>query len=104
MIPRLRVNFTEESVVAARAIEHHLYEQTWSSEDYDLIPQLRLLKVPALLLHGEYDLIPINIVREIAEAIPAARLDELDGCGHFSYLEQTDRVCSLIAEFLRQPR
>ena len=46
VIPRFRVNFTKESVVAARAIEHRLYEQTWSSEGYDLIPQLRLLDVP----------------------------------------------------------
>ncbi len=100
VIPRFRVNFTKESVVAARAIEHRLYEQTWSSEDYDLIPLLRLLDVPALLIHSEYDLIPIDVAREIAAAIPGSRLVELDGCGHFSYLEQTDRVLSVIAEFL----
>ena len=102
VITRLRINFTGESVVAARAIEHRLYEQTWSSEDYNLIPKLRLLDVPALLIHGEHDLIPIDVVREIAEAIPGSRLVELDGCGHFSYLEHTDRVVSVIGEFLAQ--
>ncbi len=104
VIPRFRVNFTNESVVAARAIEHRLYEQTWSSEDYDLIPHLRLLDVPALLIHSEHDLIPIDVVREIAVAIPTSRLVELEGCGHFSYLEQPDLVHSLIAKFLAQPR
>ncbi len=46
LVPRLRLNSTPEQVLTARAIEDRLYEQTWSSPGYDLLPKLRRLAVP----------------------------------------------------------
>ncbi|MGH8945968.1 MAG: alpha/beta fold hydrolase, partial [Acidimicrobiia bacterium] len=55
LVPRLRANLTEEGVRKARAIEQRLYEQTWWSPDYDLLPTLGGLDIPTLVLHGEKD-------------------------------------------------
>ena len=100
VVRRLRVAFTPESIVAARAIEDSLYEQTWDVEDYDLIPMLGTLDIPTLVVRGEHDFIPAASVRRIANAIPGARFVELAGAGHFTFIEQPERVRSLIAEFL----
>lgn len=100
VIRRLRIGFTSEGVVAARGIEDALSAETWSMEGYDLIPQLRRMPVPTLVIHGEDDLVPVDIARRITSAIPGARLVVLADCGHFAFLEQPDRVCSAITDFL----
>jgi proline iminopeptidase len=92
LLPRLRTNFTPERVLTARAIEHRLYEETWSSPGYDLLPTLRRLTAPTLVLHGEDDFVPVQVAAHIAEAIPGARLAVLRECGHFAYLEAPGAV------------
>lgn len=92
LLPRLRTNFTPARVLTARAIEDRLYEETWSSPGYDLLPKLRRLAAPTLVLHGENDFVPVQVAAHVAEAIPGARLAVLRHCGHFAYLEAPDAV------------
>lgn len=100
IIRRLRRGFTAESIVAARAIEDGLYDQTWRRKDFDLLARLPDLDVPTLLLHGDRDLIPISVARHIEEAIPESRLVVLPDCGHFAFLEQPESVHVAIAGHL----
>ncbi len=100
VISRLRSAFTSAGIVAARAIEDRLYGLTWDAEDYDLLPQLNRLDIPTLVIHGDNDLVPTHLAREIADAIPESRFVVVADCGHFSYLEQTDRVHASIADLL----
>jgi proline-specific peptidase len=100
IVGRLRANVTEDGIVLARQIEDRLYDQTWSDPDYDLLPQLRALRVPALILHGDCDFCPLAAVRPIADAIPGSRLTVLEDCGHFAYVEQPERTRACVAEFL----
>lgn len=97
LIGRLRSAFTSEGIVAARAIEDRLYKQIWDDQDYDLIARLGRLDIPTLVLHGDHDLVPIELAREVADAIPGAPLVVLSDCGHFAYLEQPDRVRAAVA-------
>jgi proline iminopeptidase len=103
IVRRLRVGFTPAGIVAARAIEDALYAQTWSAEDYDLIPELRSLPIPTLVIRGEDDFVPAEVMRRIASAIPRASFVEIGESGHFAYLEQPELVRSIISEFLAQP-
>ena len=98
LMPRLRTNFTPERVLLARAIEDRLYDETWSSPGYDLLPELRRLAVPTLVIHGESDFVPVEVAAHVAEAIPGARLAVLPQCGHFAYLEASDAVAQHVRE------
>jgi pimeloyl-ACP methyl ester carboxylesterase len=69
-----------------------------------LFPQLRRLRFPTLVLRGDDDFIPIDVVRAIADAIPGSRLAILPDCGHFAYLEQPERVHAAFAELLSKRR
>src|SRR5262249_59985042 len=100
LIGRLRRAFTAEGIVAATAIEQRLYDQTWNADDYDLLARLPQLPIPALLIHGDADFIPLELAHHIAAAIPSARLDVQRDCGHFAYLDQPGRTHCAIAEFL----
>ena len=92
MVGRLRVHFTDEGVLLARATEDRLYDDTWNSEGYDLVPRLRELDLPTLVLHGEDDFVPVVLTARIAQAMPNGRLVVLPDCGHFAYLEAPDAV------------
>jgi proline iminopeptidase len=98
LVPRLRLSSTPEQVLTARAIEDRLYEQTWASPGYDLLPKLRRLEVPTVVLHGDDDFVPVEVSAHIAEAIPGSRLAVLPRCGHFSYLEAPDAVFQQVSE------
>jgi proline iminopeptidase len=98
LVPRLRLTSSPEQVLAARLIDDRLYEQTWASPDYDLLPNLHRLAAPALVIHGEDDFVPVEVAAHIAEAIPGGRLAVLPRCGHFSYLEAPDAVLQHVSE------
>lgn len=100
IVGRLRSNFTEETVLLARAIEQRLLDQTQRRTDYDLLPLLSRLAIPTLVIHGEDDFIPVEVATHISQAVPDAVLNVLPGCGHFSYLDCPDQVHDKIVAWL----
>jgi proline iminopeptidase len=100
VVGRLRIGMSPEGIRLSRAIEERLYEQTWSRSDYDLLPALRRLGVPALIVHGDHDLVPSACARHVARAIPGARYVPLRECGHFSFLERPDEVREALTALL----
>jgi proline iminopeptidase len=103
VVRRLRSAFTEDGIVAARAIEDRLYEDTWARDEYDLIPALQRLDIPALLIGGDDDFVPRDVVSRIADAIPDSTVVMLANCGHFAYLEQPDQARMIVAAFMTSP-
>ena len=99
VIESLRSSFTKEGVLKARAVDERLMIGTWLSSDYDLLPDLTRLTVPALIIYGEHDFIPLECSAHVAEAIPGARMVTLRNCGHFTYLECPDDMRKIIDEF-----
>lgn len=72
---------------------------------YDRTPRLDLesLNVPLLLVGGSDDIgAKADGVRMLANRIPHARLEILDGCGHFPMTERTAELAELIESFINQ--
>lgn len=101
VVSRLRVHFTPEGVLTARAIEDRLYQETASKPGYDLLPGLHRSARPTLVVHGEEDFVPREAVARIADAVPGGKLSVLPGCGHFAYLERPRQVHREVTEFVR---
>jgi proline iminopeptidase len=99
LVRSIRTNFTPADILRARAIENRLMEETWSLSVYNLLPALERLRVSTLVIHSDYDLLPMPCVNHIAQAIPGARFVMLPACGHFAYLERPDEVHKEIANF-----
>lgn len=75
-------------------------QSIWESlGDYDLIPALRDVHCPALVVHGREDPIPLESSAAIAGALDA-ELVVLDACGHVPYVEQPDALFGAIRSFL----
>jgi proline iminopeptidase len=86
-------------ILKAWAIESRLYRDTWDLADYDLLPKLRTLRTPTLVIVGEHDFIPPEIAAQIASALPNATLATIKDCGHFAYLECGSEVRKAIDNF-----
>jgi proline iminopeptidase len=99
LVEHLQPGWTNEEVLKARAISDRLWGETYGSTGYDLLPQLTRLRMPTLLVHGDYDFVPLTCVAHITEAIPDAHLVVLQDCGHFSYLERPDEVRTALSAF-----
>jgi proline iminopeptidase len=90
----------KDGIVKARVAEDRLYHDTWDVPGYDLLPKLRSLKVPTLVITADHDFIPVETAAHIAQAIPGARLVTLQNCGHFSYMECPGEVRKAFDDFL----
>jgi proline iminopeptidase len=99
LIKSLRLSFTTEGILKAREIENRLLTETWLSNEYNLLPKLHQLSIPTLIIHGDYDHIPVECAEHVAQAIPGARFALLKDCGHFSYLECPDQVRKELVDF-----
>ena len=67
----------------------------------DARPLLPGLRCPLLVVCGEDDLLtPLAQSREIAAAVPGARLELLPRCGHLLTWEQAQRVNALLLDWL----
>jgi pimeloyl-ACP methyl ester carboxylesterase len=70
-------------------------------QETDLVPLLHHLKVPTLVLCGEFDqATPPALNRVVAEKIAGSRYVELPGCGHCPPLEQPEAFLAAIKEFV----
>jgi proline iminopeptidase len=76
-------------------------QEVWQSlGDYDLRPRLAALAgVPALVVHGEEDPIPLEAAR-VAAGLIGAEFHALPRCGHVPYIEAFEEFRSLVGGFL----
>ncbi len=70
--------------------------------DYQSV--LRRCKTPALVLCGEHDgLTPIKRHKFMAELIPYAELEVIEGAGHLPTLERPDETTQALRTWMKQP-
>jgi proline iminopeptidase len=84
-------------------VSARVQESVWDSlGDFDLAADgtLESIGVPAVIVHGRQDPIPLASSEEAAR-IMKAQFVVLDDCGHVPYVEQPARLFSAIEAFLR---
>jgi proline iminopeptidase len=75
-------------------------QSVWESlGDFDLIRDLKGIKVPSITIHGRDDPIPLASSVEAARAL-GTKLEVLDECGHVPYVEQPERLFAALDPFL----
>lgn len=70
-------------------------------EAFDVQERLDEIDVPTLVLHGTADrVLPVENGRQVADGIPDAEFDAIDGGSHLFFIEQADTVNDRIRDFL----
>ena len=72
-------------------------------EGYDWQALLRAVSVPTLVIHGERDLLPVSVAREIVTTLGNARLEVIPNAGHMPFWESPELFFTLIESFLSTP-
>ena len=76
--------------------------QAAAGATHDALDRLASIKAPTLVVTGTADAVvdPRNS-ELLAERIPGARLERLDGCGHLLFREHPEEFAELVRSFLR---
>jgi proline iminopeptidase len=70
-------------------------------EGYDWRDRLRAVRAPTLVAHGEADLLPVAVARELVALLPDARLALVPRAGHMPFWERPETLFPLVEAFLR---
>ena len=65
---------------------------------------LSAITAPTLVLHRRDEVVPVELARDLAAAIPGARLVEMDGSTHLPWLADSEAVLDRIEEFVTGSR
>jgi len=75
-------------------------QSIWASlGDYDVLPAVRELQIPAFVVHGRQDPIPLASSQAVARALGTDCI-VLEDCGHVPYVEQPDNLFPPLLDFL----
>lgn len=69
-------------------------------EGYDWRSLVRAVHSETLVIHGESDLLPPDVARELVGLIPKSRLTLLPGAGHMPFWEAPERFFESVEQFL----
>ena len=66
----------------------------------DFWDRLADISVPVLIVHGDRDPIPPEMVEALDDSLPDSRLAPIEGAGHFPFIEQPGLFWSAVRTFL----
>ena len=69
-------------------------------EGLDFWDELDQLEVPVLIVHGESDPIPVEMVEMLHETLPESELALLNNTGHFPFIENRVEFFGAVRQFL----
>lgn len=68
--------------------------------DWDIRSALKNVLAPTLVVHGEQESIPMDLVEEWISALPNSKLMKVPRAAHFTYLERPEIVWPAVEAFL----
>ncbi len=68
--------------------------------DWDIRAALKAVSAPTLIVHGEQESIPMDLIEEWTTSLPHARLMRVPRAAHFPYVERPELVWPAVESFL----
>ncbi len=69
--------------------------------NYNLFEELKNIKCPTLIIHGEYDVIPTEAIERMGQEINNSELHIVEKSGHFVHIEKPEFYFTTIRNFLK---
>ena len=74
-----------------------------AAANFDVSDRVQEVSIPTQIVHGTNDrVLPVENAHLLAEKLPEARLELIDGAPHMLMIEESDRVNELIREFVTE--
>lgn len=76
------------------------YNPTGSLHGWEYRDRLGTIKEPALIISGTNDLCTPLVAKTMYDGIPNSRWELFDGCRHMCFVEDTEKYCSILNEWM----
>ncbi len=77
--------------------------QAWLRAGYDLRPALAAVECPVLIVQGRQDPLGERTLEMVRAALPQSRVEWIEDCGHWPFVEQEERFNALLRDVLSKP-
>jgi proline iminopeptidase len=94
-------NTVDKNTAKNRATIQSLLMTSFTRRQAEIDPQLKTLRVPTLIVHGDFDPIPIGSSEYIQQRIATSQLVFIKQSGHFPFVEQPEQFLAALRVFLR---
>ena len=101
-VQQLTLDMDKNSAIGGFNVLSLMLKTTYFTPDCNLIPALSKLNIPALIIHGNQDIVPVDTAKTIQKAIQGSKVVHLNDCGHFPYIEKPNEFFSSVRSFLAQ--
>jgi proline iminopeptidase len=91
----------EENTAKNASTIQSLITTSFNRRQHDIDASLKTLSIPTLIIHGDFDPIPIGSSEYIQQRIPASQLVIIKQSGHFPFVEQPEKFFAAIRAFMR---
>lgn len=92
-----KTTITFEKIMKLQTISSLLEKEL---DNYDIYNELRNIDTRTLIIHGDFDPIPIESSRKYSVLLDNARLEIIENCGHFPFEEKNQETITLIKDFI----
>lgn len=92
---------TDENTAKNASTIQSLITASFDRRQADIDAGLRSVRVPTLILHGDFDPIPLGACEYIQQRIAGSRLTVVKQSGHFPFVEQPDAFRDAVRAFMR---
>ena len=98
-IDRLNLNIPENFQTANRNLFGGLMKDPEMRKN--LYDSLSKMKFPALVIHGEADILPMSSIHRLKSNLPYGELVVLNSSGHFPFLEEQENYLMIVRTFFK---
>lgn len=78
------------------------FQATGIFKDWEYRSRLREIEIPSLIISGTNDLCTPLIAKTMYDGLPNARWELFPGCRHMCFVEDNERYCALLNEWMEQ--
>jgi proline iminopeptidase len=96
---KLDLQFTDNTIKHGNEVAGYILQ---SIGDFDLHGDLRVIRCPTLIIHGDADPMPFKYAEMIHESIDGSELVNVEGAGHWLFVDATDTFTSSVLDFLAE--
>ena len=90
----------DENTLKNSATVHALLTSSFDRMQVDMDTQLPTVLVPTLIIHGDFDPIPLKSSEYLHEQIPKSQIVIITEAGHFPFIEQPEQFVTALRTFL----
>jgi proline iminopeptidase len=77
-----------------------LMSNSFNKMQHYIDTQLPIIHVPTLIIHGDFDPIPLKSSEYLHEQIPKSQIVIVNEAGHFPFIEQPEQFVAALRTFL----